>query len=107
VSIIISLSFHFVAPTCFGNCVPSSGSLPVPSELHANFGVWLIKFCVVCGCVYITWQPGTPDRYMAYTQPHTTQNFINQTPKLACNSEGTGELPKDGTQLPEHVGAAK
>jgi hypothetical protein len=26
---------------------------------------------------------------------------------LACNSEGTDELPEDGTQLPKHVGAAK
>jgi hypothetical protein len=42
-----------------------------------------------------------------YTQPHTTQNFINQKPKLACNSEGTDQLPDGGTQLPKHVGAAK
>jgi hypothetical protein len=20
--------------------------------------VWLIKFCVVCGCVYVMWRPG-------------------------------------------------
>jgi hypothetical protein len=26
---------------------------------------------------------------------------------LACNSEGTDELPEDGTQLLKHVGAAK
>jgi hypothetical protein len=37
-SIVISLLFHFAAPTCFGNCVPSSGSSSVPSELHANLG---------------------------------------------------------------------
>jgi hypothetical protein len=42
-----------------------------------------------------------------YTQPHTTLNFINQKSKLACNSEGTDELPNDGTQLPKHVEAAK
>jgi hypothetical protein len=47
-----------------------------------------------------------PDRLMVHTQPHTTQNVINQKPKLVCNSEGTGELPEDGTQLPKHVGAA-
>jgi hypothetical protein len=28
-------------------------------------------------------------------------------PTLACNSEGTDELPEDGTQSPKHVGAAK
>jgi hypothetical protein len=33
--------------------------------------------------------------------------FYQPKPKLACNSEGTGELPEDGTQLPKHVGAAK
>jgi hypothetical protein len=38
---------------------------------------------------------------------HTTQNCINQKPKLACNSEGTDELPENGTQLPKHVGTAK
>jgi hypothetical protein len=26
---------------------------------------------------------------------------------LAYNTEGTEELPEDGTQLPKHVGAAK
>jgi hypothetical protein len=51
----------------------------------------------------------TAGRHTVYTQPHTTQNFINQKPKLACtsNSEGTDELPEDGTQLPKHVAAAK
>jgi hypothetical protein len=33
--------------------------------------------------------------------------FYQLKPKLACNSEGTDELPKDGTQLPKHVVAAK
>jgi hypothetical protein len=61
-SIIISLLFHIAAPTCSGNYVPSSGNLFVASELHANLSFWLIKFCVVCGCVY------------------ATHNFINQTP---------------------------
>jgi hypothetical protein len=68
-------------------------SFSVPSELHANLGFCLIKFCVVCGCMY--------------TQTHTTQNFMNPTPKLACNLEGTDEPPAGGTQLPKHVGAAK
>jgi hypothetical protein len=48
--------------------------------------------------------------YVHYThcmQLYTTQNFINQIPKLACNSEGIGQLPEDGIQLPKHVGAAK
>jgi hypothetical protein len=48
-----------------------------------------------------------PGRHIAYTQSHTTQNFINQNPKLSRNSEGTDELPEDGTQLPKYVGAAK
>jgi hypothetical protein len=84
-----------------------------------KFGVWLIKFCAVCDCVYIMWWPGTyrsidrsiyryaPDRHILYTQPHTTQNCINQKPELACNSEDTDELPDDVTQLPKHVAAAK
>jgi hypothetical protein len=33
--------------------------------------------------------------------------FYQPKPKLACNSEGTDEVPEDGTQLPKHVGAAK
>jgi hypothetical protein len=48
-----------------------------------------------------------PGHHIIYTQPHTAQNDINQKPKLACNSEGTDELPQDGTQLLKHVGAAK
>jgi hypothetical protein len=69
-------------------------------------GSWLIKFCVVCGCVYAMWRHGayrSADRHIRYTQPHTTQNFINQNP----NWQGTDELPEDGTYLPKHVGAAK
>jgi hypothetical protein len=31
----------------------------------------------------------------------------NQKPKSSCNSEGTDDLPEDGTHLPKHVGAAK
>jgi hypothetical protein len=46
-------------------------------------------------------------RYIIYTQPRTTQYVFNQNPKLVCNSEGTDELPEDGTQLPKHVGAEK
>jgi hypothetical protein len=42
-----------------------------------------------------------------YVTAHTTQNFINKKFKLACNAEGTDELPEDGTHLPKHVGAAK
>jgi hypothetical protein len=48
-----------------------------------------------------------PGGHIIYTQPHNTQNFINQNPKLACNSEGKDELPEDGTQLPKPVVAAK
>jgi hypothetical protein len=40
-----------------------------------------------------------------YNTPHKV--LSTQNPKLACNSEGTEELPEDGTQLPKHVGAAK
>jgi hypothetical protein len=51
--------------------------------------------------VYFMWRPSAfryaPGRHIIYTPPHTTQNFINQKPKLACNSEGTDELPEDGT----------
>jgi hypothetical protein len=48
-----------------------------------------------------------PGRHIIHTQPHTTQSFIYQKSKLACNTEGTDELPEDCTQLPKHVGAAK
>jgi hypothetical protein len=48
-----------------------------------------------------------PGRHIIYTKPHTTHNFINPKPKLACNAEGTDGLPGDGTQLSKHVGAAK
>jgi hypothetical protein len=48
-----------------------------------------------------------PGSHIIYTQPHTTQNFINQKFKLTCNSYGTDELTEDGTQLQKHVGAAK
>jgi hypothetical protein len=48
-----------------------------------------------------------PGRHIIYTQLHITQNFIKQKPKLAYNSEGTDELPEDGTKLPKHVGAAE
>jgi hypothetical protein len=61
--------------------------------------------------MYTMWRPGVyryaPHRHITYTQPHTTQNFINQNPTFSCKSEGTDELPEDGTQLPKHVGAAK
>jgi hypothetical protein len=49
----------------------------------------------------------TPDHHILYAQPHTIQNFINQKPKLACNSECTDDLPEDGTQLPKHIRAEK
>jgi hypothetical protein len=41
---------------------------------------------------------------------HTTTYYTEiyqPKPKLACNSEGTDELPEDGTQLPKHLAAAK
>jgi hypothetical protein len=72
--------------------VPFSGSSTVPSQLLPTWVFWLIEFHVVCGCVYIMWRPGV---------------YPRKKPKLACNSEGTDELPEDGTQLLEHVGAAK
>jgi hypothetical protein len=106
-SILISLLFHFSASTCFGNCVPSTESSSDPSELHVNLDFWLIKFYAVCGCVYIMWQPGASGCHVIYTKTHIAQNFINQKSKLACNSEGTDELPVDGTQLTKHVAAAK
>jgi hypothetical protein len=69
-------------------CHPQGARLYLLSYLPI-WVFWLIKLCVVCGCVY------------------TTQNFINQKPKLAFKSEGTDELPENGRQLPKHVGAAK
>jgi hypothetical protein len=68
--------------------------------------MWL---CILCGVRTRQRRRDrhVPGRHITRTQPHTTQNFINQKAKLACNSEGTDELPEDGTQLPKHVGAAK
>jgi hypothetical protein len=59
--------------------------------------MWLCV-CILCGGLVPI------DRY---TQPHTTQKFINQKSKLTCNSADTDELPEDGTQLPKHAEAAK
>jgi hypothetical protein len=96
---------HVSATVCL-----SSGSSSVPSEFHANLDFWLINFCVVCGCVLFS-SLVRIDLSMppcnTHTQPHTARNFINKNPKLACSSEGTGELPEDGTRLPKHVGTAK
>jgi hypothetical protein len=53
------------------------------------------------------------DRSISTKPPHNIHittyytEFYQPKPKLACNSEGTDELPEDGTQLPKHVGAAK
>jgi hypothetical protein len=44
--------------------------------------------------------------YNIHTTTYYTE-FDQSKPKLACNSEGTDEIPEDGTQLPKHVGAAK
>jgi hypothetical protein len=38
--------------------VSSSGSSFVPTELQCDLDFWLIKFCVICGCVYVMWRPG-------------------------------------------------
>jgi hypothetical protein len=67
-----------------------------------------VVVCILRGCdCLVRIARDAPGSHIIYTQPHTTQNFINQKPKLACNSEGTDELPEDGTQLPKHVAAAK
>jgi hypothetical protein len=62
--------------------------------------------------VYIMWQLGA---YQSISTKlprniHTTTyytEFYQPKPKLTCNSEGTDELPEDGTQLPKHIRAAK
>jgi hypothetical protein len=56
--ILNDLLFHTVSPTCFGTYVPSSGISPVPAELQSHLGLWLIKFCVVDGCVFTVWRSG-------------------------------------------------
>jgi hypothetical protein len=41
---------------------------------------------------------------------HTTAYYTElrkPKPQLACTSEGTDDLPVDGTYFPKHVGAAK
>jgi hypothetical protein len=58
------------------------------------------------------WQPGAY-RSIRTRPPHNIHTTTYYTecyqpkPKLACNSEGTDELPEDGTQLPKHVATAK
>jgi hypothetical protein len=62
--------------------------------------------CDVIILIYVAaWCTSPP--HNIHTQPHTTQNFIKQKPKLACNSEDTDEVPEDGTQLSKHAEAAK
>jgi hypothetical protein len=61
---------------------------------------------MLCGGLVLV-DPYLPGSHIMYTQPHTTKNFINKKPRLACNSEGKDELPEDGSHLPKHVGAAK
>jgi hypothetical protein len=52
----------------------------VPSELHANLD--FLKYLV--------------DEILKYKEI-----------KMVCNSEGTDELPENGTQLPKHIEAEK
>jgi hypothetical protein len=108
---------HFVVWLGITNkCIVSYQFIISPSCCYMPIWIFLlIKFCVVCGCVYIMWRPGAcwsvgryaSGRLIIYTQSHTTQNIINKKSKLACNSESIGELPEDDTQLPKHVAAAK
>jgi hypothetical protein len=64
------------------------------SYLVSYMPIWVLVDKIMCSlwlCVYYAaaW------RSIIYTKPYTTQNFINQKPNLACNSEGTDELPED------------
>jgi hypothetical protein len=75
----MSLLFHFAAPICFNNCVPSSGSSSVPSGLNANLGFWLIKFRVVFGCVCTMWWPGVYPRTNIPTTTYYTEFYQPKT----------------------------
>jgi hypothetical protein len=48
-----------------------------------------------------------PPQTIRGTHNYILHRILSPKPKSACNSEGTDELPEDGTQLPKHVGAAK
>jgi hypothetical protein len=46
--------------------VPSSGNSSVPAELQTDFGLWLIKLCVVRGCVFIVRPPSAYPLALVY-----------------------------------------
>jgi hypothetical protein len=62
----------------------------------------------LCVCYVVTWFVSMHQAPTQYTHNHILHGILStKKPKSACNSEGTDELPEDGTQLPKHVGAAK
>jgi hypothetical protein len=80
---IISLSCSYM----FGQLCAIPGEIVCTFWVTCKFGFWLIKFCVVCGCVYAMsmrehrqTDREPPGHQIISTQPHTTQNFINQNP---------------------------
>jgi hypothetical protein len=75
---LISLLFHFPTPTCFGNCVPSSGRLSVASELHANLSFWfdkiscsIVAVCLLCRDRHVMLCIHTTTYYTECYQPKT------------------------------------
>jgi hypothetical protein len=51
------LYFYVLAPTCFGSCLPSSGSLLDPTELLENTN-WGLVYHITCG--YVACVPDCP-----------------------------------------------
>jgi hypothetical protein len=98
----ILLLLHVSATVCH----PQGARLYLLSSCQWGFLVDKI-LCSMLLCVcYVAMCLVPPDHHITYTEPHNTQ-FYQPKPKLTCNSEGTYQLPEDGTQLPKHVEAAK
>jgi hypothetical protein len=102
---VISLSCYYM----FWQLCAVLRELVCTLELRTHLDFLLIKFCVVCGCVYYVaaWCVcvcvclccrvlGTIDRQIIHTTTYYTE-FINKNSNWACNSEGIDELPVDGT----------
>jgi hypothetical protein len=93
--------FYILAPTCFANSLPSSGSFLDPSELLEIQIEWVLCH-VMCG--YVACVPEWDGMTLQHI-PH----IIRYTTHFICissNSERPKKLPDDGRLLPKHVGAS-
>jgi hypothetical protein len=52
--VLCSFLFHITTPTCFGNYMPSSGRIWVPSELLVCWSDWVVGHIVCSRMIYVT-----------------------------------------------------